>query len=104
MSSVSEHDTDEPVEAVEGGGEGEDDALDFSAFMLSLASSALVHLGELEHPEHSDTSANLALAKQTLDILGMLQEKTRGNLTDDETKLLEQVLYELRLKYVAARG
>ena len=84
--------------------EGDEHELDFSAFMLSIASSALVHLGELEHPEHADTSANLALAKQSLDILGLLQDKTRGNLTDDENKLLEQLLYELRLKYVAARG
>jgi hypothetical protein len=81
-----------------------DHPIDFSAFMLSLASSALVHLGELEHPEHDSARENLALAKQTLDILGILQDKTRGNLTADETKLLEQLLYELRLKYVAARG
>ncbi|MEO6954249.1 MAG: DUF1844 domain-containing protein [Polyangia bacterium] len=92
---MSEHDHDAPQA---------DEELDFSAFMLSLASSALVHLGELEHPEHANTSENLALAKQSLDILGLLQEKTRGNLTDDEQKLLEQLLYELRLKYVAARG
>ena len=91
---MSEHDTDEQKDERE---------LDFSAFMLSIASSALVHLGELEHPEHANISENLALAKQSLDILGLLQEKTRGNLTDDETKLLEQLLYELRFKYVAAR-
>ena len=76
---------------------------DFCSFLLSLGSSALVHLGEIEHPEHSATSNNLHLAKQTLDILTMLQEKTRGNLTDEESRLFEQVLYELRLKYVAAR-
>ena len=92
---MSEHETDAPDEHGE---------LDFRAFTLSIASSALVHLGELEHPEHANTSENLALAKQSLDILGLLQEKTRGNLTDDEAKLLEQLLYELRLKYVAARG
>jgi hypothetical protein len=87
---------------------GEDAPIDFNAFCLSLASSALVHLGELEHPEHPDDGttrrANLAMAKQTLDILGLLQDKTRGNLASDEQQLLEQLLYELRMKYVAARG
>jgi Domain of unknown function (DUF1844) len=77
---------------------------DFSSFLLSLGSSTLVHLGELEHPEDAGTNKNLALAKQSLDILTMLEEKTRGNLSADETRLLEQLLYELRLKYVAARG
>jgi hypothetical protein len=77
---------------------------DFASFLLSLGSSALVHLGELEHPDHGGITKNLALAKQSLDMLAMLQEKTRGNLTADETSLLEQLLYELRLKYVAARG
>ncbi len=77
---------------------------DFSSLLLSLASSALVHLGEMEHPDDAATAKNLHLAKQTLDILAMLQAKTRGNLTDDEGKLLEQLLYELRMKYVAARA
>ena len=77
---------------------------DFSSLLLSLASSALVHLGEMEHPDDAGTAKNLHLAKQTLDILSMLQEKTRGNLTEDEGKLLEQLLYELRMKYVAARA
>ncbi len=77
---------------------------DFRTLILSLGSSALVHLGELEHPEDETARHNLELAKQTLDILSMLQEKTRGNLTDEEARLLEQLLYELRLKYVAARG
>ena len=76
---------------------------DFASFLLSLASSALVHLGELDHPDHATTRENLALAKQSLDILAMLHDKTRGNLTAEETRLLEQLLYELRMKYVAAR-
>ena len=84
--------------------EADDHPTDFRSLLLSLGSSALIHLGELEHPEDAATSRNLHLAKQTLDILTMLQEKTRGNLTDEETRLLEQLLYELRLKYVAARG
>ena len=73
-------------------------AIDFATFVMSLGSSALYHLGELEGGER-----NLALAKQTIDILGMLEEKTRGNLTDDEARLLQHLLYDLRLKFVEAR-
>ena len=85
-------------------GEDESHPTDFASFLLSLGSSALVHLGELEHPEHPGLHKNLPLAKQSLDILAMLQDKTRGNLTAEEDQLLEQLLYELRMKYVAARG
>jgi hypothetical protein len=76
--------------------------IDFSTFVLSLASSALCHLGQLPHPDTEKPEINLALAKQTIDILGMLQGKTRGNLTRDEEKLLDNLLYDLRLKYVEA--
>jgi hypothetical protein len=77
--------------------------IDFGMFVMSLASSVLVHLGEIEHPDSHDRQANLALAKQTLDILGMLQQKTRGNLTQEETQVLENLLYDLRMKYVDAK-
>ena len=76
--------------------------IDFGTFVMSLATSALVHLGEVEHPEIKAGSGNLSLAKQTIDILGMLQDKTRGNLTNEETQLLTNLLYDLRMKYVAA--
>jgi hypothetical protein len=74
--------------------------IDFSTFVISLGSSALVHLGQLGHPGGEGQHRDLALAKQTVDILGMLAEKTRGNLTADENRLLEHLLYDLRLKYV----
>ncbi|HEX2571475.1 MAG TPA: DUF1844 domain-containing protein [Polyangia bacterium] len=77
-------------------------AIDFATFILSLASSVLVHLGELESPE-GPQAPNLPLAKQTIDILGLLSNKTRGNLTAEEDKLLTHLLYDLRLKYVDAR-
>jgi hypothetical protein len=77
--------------------------IDFGTFIMSLASSALVHLGEIAHPEGREHEANLPLAKQTIDILGMLQEKTRGNLLKEEAELLEHLLLDLRLKYVAAK-
>ena len=74
--------------------------VDFHTFVLSLGSSALLHLGELEHPDAGGPQIDLPLAKHTIDILAMLQEKTRGNLTPDEAKFLEGLLYELRMRYV----
>jgi hypothetical protein len=76
--------------------------VDFHTFVLSLGSSALLHLGELEHPEAGDAKPDLPLAKHTIDILAMLQEKTKGNLTPPEEKLIESLLYDLRLRYVEA--
>ncbi len=77
--------------------------VDFGLFVMSLASSVLVHLGEIEHPDSRERTANLPLAKQTVDILGMLREKTRGNLTQEESQLLDNLLYDLRMKYVDAK-
>jgi hypothetical protein len=75
--------------------------LSFSAFVLSLASSAAIHFGDLADPSTGDNSApNLEGAAQMIDILALLEEKTRGNLTAEERQLLEQVLYELRLRFV----
>jgi uncharacterized protein YjaG (DUF416 family) len=78
--------------------------IDFSTLALSLATSAMVHMGLVPNPDGGAAEKNLVLAQQTIDTLEMLQAKTRGNLTDDETKLLESVLYELRMNYVKARG
>lgn len=77
--------------------------IDFGMFVMSLSSSVLVHLGELEHPEARERQVNLPLAKQTIDILGMLRDKTRGNLTQEEEQLLDNLLYDLRMKYVDAK-
>jgi hypothetical protein len=74
--------------------------IDFYTFLFSLGSSAAIHLGDAPHPESGAPAENLLLAKQTIDILGMLEEKTRGNLTPDEAKLLDSLLYDLRLRYV----
>ncbi|HCO11684.1 MAG TPA: DUF1844 domain-containing protein [Desulfonauticus sp.] len=74
--------------------------LDFATFVISLSSSALVHLGEIANPETNTTEVNLALAKQTIDLLGLLEEKTRGNLSAQEEKLLKDVLFDLRMKYI----
>jgi len=74
--------------------------MDFSSFIFSLSTSALLHLGEVPDPLTQKTEKNLPLAKQTIDILGMLKEKTRGNLTGDEEKLLDNFLTDLRWRYV----
>jgi hypothetical protein len=74
--------------------------IDFVTFVLSLASSAFVHMGDAPHPETGKPEENLALAKQTIDILGMLEAKTRGNLTSEEEKFLENLLADLRLRFV----
>ncbi|HVP68626.1 MAG TPA: DUF1844 domain-containing protein [Anaeromyxobacteraceae bacterium] len=75
-------------------------AIDFTTFVLSLGSSALVHMGEVAHPEAQQEQENVALARQTIDILAMLEEKTRGNLTAEESRFLLDLLAELRLRFV----
>lgn len=72
----------------------------FSTFILSLSTSALVHLGELPDPITNKKEVNLQLAKQTISIIEMLKEKTKGNLTNEEESLLDNVLYDVRLKYL----
>lgn len=80
-------------------------SIDFSTLVLSLATSAMVHMGLAPNPETDVPSEkNLALAHQTIDTLDMLQQKTRGNLDEDEAKLLQSVLYELRMNYVRVSG
>ncbi len=69
--------------------------IDFSTFIFSLNSSALVHLGFLDDPGSGKKSENLSIAKQTIDILGMLEEKTRGNLLPEEENMLRHILYDL---------
>jgi hypothetical protein len=77
-------------------------AVDFHTFVLSLGSSALLHLGEIENPNDGVSQKDLPLAKHTIDILAMLEEKTKGNLSTAEEKLMESLLYDLRLRYVEA--
>lgn len=74
--------------------------IDFNTFILSLSTSALMHLGKL--PGAEDTTVNLALAKQSIDCIALLEEKTQGNLSGEEERLISEVLYDLRLRYVSA--
>jgi len=79
-------------------------AIDFSTFVMSLSHSVLVHLGDAPDQD-GGPSKNLELARQTIDLLALLQEKTRNNLTGPEEHLLEQALTDLRLRYVeVSRG
>lgn len=74
--------------------------LDFSAFILSLSTSVLMNLGLVENPMTKQKEKEPEVAKQTIDLIALLKEKTRGNLTEEESKLIEDVLHELRLWYV----
>jgi hypothetical protein len=75
--------------------------IDFSTFVISLGTSALYHMGVVSHPEQDEApQKNLALARQTIDTLEMLSEKTRGNLGEQESKLMDSLLYELRMRFI----
>jgi len=77
--------------------------IDFSTFVISLGSSALYHMGIGNDPGEGEApERNLALARQTIDTLEMLQAKTRGNLGEQEAKLMDSLLYELRMRFVEA--
>ena len=75
-------------------------AVDFPNFILSLSTTAMYHFGDFPDPSTGETRRNLSAAKQTIDILGMLRDKTEGNLKDEEKQLLEGLLFELRMRYV----
>lgn len=78
--------------------------LTFTLFVLSLASSAAIHFGDLPDPSGATGPPNLDGAAQMIEILSLLDQKTRGNLTAEERQVLEQVLYELRLRFVEVAG
>jgi hypothetical protein len=79
--------------------------MDFNIFVLSLNASALIHLGEARDGEqHGVSGINVPLARQTIDILSMLENKTRGNLTGEEERLLHQILFDLRMRYSKHAG
>lgn len=83
------------------GGAGEDlPQVDFVTLVLSLSHSALVHLGEAPNPADGAREMSLPMARQTIDLLMLLQEKTKNNLSGEEERILEQALYDLRMQYV----
>lgn len=76
--------------------------VNFSSFLLSLSSSTLLHLGEILDPQSGEKKKDLGLAKQSIDIITILKDKTKGNLTQEEEKLLDHLLYDLRMRFVKA--
>jgi len=76
--------------------------ISFANFLFSLSTSALIQLGEIPDPVAKQPVKELTLAKQTIDLIAMLQEKTKGNLTPEEEKMIEYILYDLRMRYVKA--
>jgi hypothetical protein len=76
--------------------------INFSTFVISLSTQALVHLGEVANPVSGQVERDLPVAKQMIDILALLKDKTRGNLDQNEGKLIEEILYDLRIRYVEA--
>ncbi len=86
-----------PTRPPQGGGE---EGFDFSSLIISLATQALVMMGEVPNPESHSVNINLDAAKQTIDILSLLEVKTKGNLTAEEEHLLAEVLTNIRLAFV----
>ena len=74
--------------------------VNFASFLISLSSSAFIHLGDMPDPVSGEVMKNLPLAKQTIDLLGLLREKTRNNLLEEEEKLFDHLLYDLRMRYI----
>jgi hypothetical protein len=79
-------------------------SVNFTNFVLSLSTSALFHFGDIPEIEGGAAQKNLPAAKQTIDILDMLHEKTKGNLDKDESALIQGVLYELKMRYVKEKA
>jgi hypothetical protein len=74
--------------------------VNFASFLISLGTQAFMHLGDLPNPMTQEREKDLPAAKQMIDLLGMLEAKTKGNLADDEERLLRQLLFDLRLRFV----
>jgi hypothetical protein len=78
--------------------------MDFASFLISLGTQAFMHLGDIPNPQTQQRDKDLPAAKQMIDLLGILQVKTQGNLAPDEERLLQQLLLDLRLRYVRETG
>jgi Domain of unknown function (DUF1844) len=87
----SQHDEEHPTAAEE---------MNFASFLISLGTQAFMHLGDIPNPMTQQREKDLPAAKQMIDLLGILEEKTKGNLASDEERLLRQLLLDLRLRYV----
>ena len=79
-------------------------AVSFTSFILSLNTTALFHLGDIPHPETGRKVFDLELARHAIDTLAMLEEKTKGNLDSEEQELVSRVVYELKMRFIKAKG
>jgi hypothetical protein len=84
------------------GGAGELPPVNFSSFVFSLSTSALLNLGEIKDPSAEKVEKDTAMAKHTIDIIAMLKDKSKGNLDENEARLIENVLHDLRMRYLRA--
>jgi len=91
---------DRPKESASAEDASEEPTIDFASFVLSLATSAMMHMGEIPDPVTGRPVESLPAARQTIDVLNILREKTKGNLNADEQRLMDSLLYELRLKFL----
>jgi len=105
-TSVAEETKTEFPETSQAGNDTEPDypPISFTNFVLSLSASAIFHFGDFPDQGGGKTEKNLPAAKQTIDILDMLNEKTKGNLDENENQLIQGVLYELKLRYVKEKA
>jgi hypothetical protein len=82
----------------------EQPGISFAGFVISLATTAAVHFGDIADPNTGERhEPDLVAANQMIDLISLLQDKTKGNLTEDEAKLVDDLLYELRMRYVQAQ-
>lgn len=78
-------------------------AVSFTSFILSLNTTALFHLGEIPHPDTRQKVFDLELARHAIDTLAMLEEKTKGNLDNEEQDLISRVVYELKMRFIRVK-
>ena len=93
---------DAPSEPARETAQGALPEINFSTFVISLSTQALMNLGEIANPLSGKVETDVTVAKQMIDILGMLKEKTVGNLSAHEDRLIQEILYDLRMRYVEA--
>jgi len=104
---MAEESTKNPIPCGEGTVPNEDGQcvmpeVTFSAFVMSLNTSILFHLGEIADPETGQIVKNIELARHAIDTLVILEQKTKGNLTEEEAELLKNILYDVKLRFVKA--
>lgn len=91
-------------DSIPGNGDTGQETVTFIGFVLSVAATAALHFGDMPDPQTGQKpEPNLEAASHLIDILALLEQKTRGNLTAEERSVLDQVLYELRMRYLAAQ-